>query len=76
MNVDQLLELTYDTVAEAAPDGLKKNSILKRLGQLMRTVGTYGSLCVQREMSEEGKKALARAEREDKLWVRKDCGCK
>jgi hypothetical protein len=77
ITVRQLLLLAHQILAEAAPDGLKKNSILRHLGQLLAELGTYGELCMQRpEMSEEGRAALARARRLDKLWIRKDCGCK
>lgn len=77
LTVSQLLELAYDTVAEAAPDGLKKNGVLRHLGQLMTTIGDYGNSCAQLKptMSKEGRKALARTS-DDKAWIRKDCGCK
>lgn len=79
LTVGQLLELAFDAVAEAAPDGLKKNSTLRHLGQLMTNVGDYANICAQipePTMSGKGLEALARAERTGKLWIRKDCGCK
>lgn len=77
MTLAQLLGLAYETVAEAAPDSLKKNSTLRQLGRLMAGLDEYAELCVQSPaMSGKGKEALARAERLGKLWIRKDCGCK
>jgi len=78
LTVNQLLELAYEAIG-AAPDGLKKNSTLRHLGQIMTNLGTYGELCAQiprPTMSDKGQEALARARREGKLWIRKDCGCK
>jgi hypothetical protein len=73
--VSQLITLAKNVVARTAPEGLKRNSILRHLGQLQASLGTYGDIEVN-TMSPEGRKALARAEREGKLWARKDCGCK
>jgi hypothetical protein len=77
LTASRLLSLAYDAIS-AAPDGLKKNSTLRHLGQIMTNLGSYGKLCAQipkPTMSEEGRKALSRASKE-KPWVRKDCGCK
>lgn len=79
LTISELLRKISETVAETAPDGLKKNGILRHLGQLSRQMGSYGDGCVQLdkpEMSNEGLVALARAEREEQSWARKDCGCK
>lgn len=73
--VDQLLLLVGAAINEAAPDGFKKNTILRHLGQLRSELGDYRELPAQNIMSDKGREALARAEREGKLWARKDCGC-
>lgn len=72
----QLIQWAYDAVARAAPDGLKRNTILRRMGQLSTELGEYKDIQAKPRMSLKAQQALARAESEGKLWVRKDCGCK
>lgn len=78
LTVNQLIGLVHAELASAAPDGLKKNTVMKRLGQLAQELGAYGEYRVQipkpslSESAAETLKSFSGAG-----FVRKeDCGCK
>ncbi len=79
LSVNQLLGLVHGKMMAAAPDGLKKNTVMKHLGQLSKELGAYGDYEVpipKPTLSKSTAKTLESFSGAGFFKKDKDCGCK